>query len=159
MSEISSILDLYAAIDRVVQGDENASRRTDVGTVLTAYRDPETQWFEIFERWTLAKRQEDGPYPFAQDPVEALKQLARSAPKGRMRARRLMALAAAAQAFPELRDPASDAAQFARRALAFETFGGTVDEGERAQGLLDLVTSTPPPPAPRSRSWTGGGTQ
>ena len=48
-----------------------------------------------------------------------------------MRARRLLAVAAAAQAFPELRDPASDLAHLARQALDFQTFGGGAGD-ERA---------------------------
>jgi hypothetical protein len=145
VSEIASIVGLYGAIDRVVQGDDNASRRADVATLLTAYRDPATRWFDEFERWTLSKRAEDGPYPFASDAVEALKQLALIPPEGRMRARRLLAVAAAAQAFPELRDPDSDLAQIARQALNFQTFGGGAGD-ERAQGLLNLITKRLPPP-------------
>ena len=133
MSELTNIVAIYGAIDRKVA--EDADRRRAVARLLGVYRDPRVRWFDDFEAWTMEQTEgRADPFPSL---LEALENLGGFVPRGRMRARRLFAIALAIQAFPELRDPGSAAAAMARSAL--RPRGGRAETEEGAQRLLDLL--------------------
>src|SRR5206468_12239733 len=90
---------------------------------------------DAFEAWSEELIEEEGgkaDYPF-HELEEAFVALADIRPRCRMRARRLYAIAAAAQVFPELLDLESDTAGAAQRALRFEA---PEDGHEEAEPLL-----------------------
>jgi hypothetical protein len=132
MGEIRNLIGVYGHIDRAAVAD--GERRAAVSQVLPLYRDPEVQWFEEFQAWTRELRPdtpEDEAFP-SRD--EALEGLAKVEPRGRMRARRMFAIAAAARADPELVH--GESAALAAAALRGE--GLTEDDGA-ARGLLELL--------------------
>jgi hypothetical protein len=142
MGELEHLLRIYGAIDRVVQ--EHPERRPAVARLLPVYRDPDVHWFDDFERWTAERA--DGHEKAADEPLQmlhdALGGLAKGkAPQHRMRARRLFALAAAAQAFPELRDPDAESptAAVAHRALRHEV----APDGDDSKTLLEALRDLP----------------
>jgi len=151
MAQLKHLLRIYGAIDLVVQ--DHPDRRGAVSRLLPVYRDPDVQWFRDFEELT-AKRAPEYKRP-PDEPLELLHQaldgladdLVERQAKGeperpRMRARRLYALAAAAQAFPELRDPDGKAytADRAKRALRFEV---PEEDEDKTRGLLGALRDLP----------------
>ena len=100
MGEIADLSAIYGAIDRAVQDD--LERRDAVSRLLPEYRDPSVRWFEDFDAWAKERQgTEESPFP----PLDRrCVDWAPDEPQGRMRARRLFALAAAVRAFPELTD-------------------------------------------------------
>jgi hypothetical protein len=144
MGEIRNLIGIYGAIDRVV--DEDAGRRTDVSRLLPVYgRDKDVRWFDEFDRYTREHReaQSDVP-PFPETLEEALTGLAEIPPRGRMRARRMWAVAVAAQAFPELRRADGDLAGPARAALRGPGIAPDDDRAGRLLELLGEAESVPP---------------
>src|SRR5688572_4840002 len=132
MSEIRNLIGVYGHIDRTAAAD--SERRAAVSQVLPLYRDPQVEWFEDFQAWTRELRPDtprDEAFP-SRD--EALKALAEIEPRGRMRARRMFAIAAAARADRELVH--GESAALAAAALRGE--GLTEDEGA-ARDLLALL--------------------
>ena len=136
MSEIRDLFRIYGAIDEAVQNDPELRRQ--VARLLPVYRDPDAHWFDDF------KRENPGVFEEAEesreDPLSvlepALDGLARVRPEGRMRARRLFAIAVAGRAFPELKNQDSRLAALARNTLSVEGIGGGEEE---AAGLLALL--------------------
>jgi hypothetical protein len=143
MSELADFVGIHGAVDRAVVADP--ARRAAVAQLLPLYQEPGVQWFDEFEDWTRELREDQSEDPFP-DLKEALRDLGtaeerprqreRRPPRPRMQARRLFAIALAARAFPELRDPDSELASLARDALRIEGFASTVEEAQR---LLDLL--------------------
>jgi hypothetical protein len=143
VGEISDLVGIYGAIDRAIADDPDLRDR--VASRLPIYHDSDVRWFDAFEAWTRelqvkhagAESQElpDPPFPSLED---ALRELGEIPAEGRMRARRLMAIALAGQAFPPIRDPntESDLRPLAQNALR----GPGLIETEDSQQLLDLLT-------------------
>jgi hypothetical protein len=131
MGEIRDLIGVYAAVDRAVADTE---RRDAVSQLLPLYRDPEVQWFEEFEAWTRELRPDVPAEEAFVSRDEALADLARIEPRGRMRARRMFAIAAATRADPELAH--GDGAALAAAALRGEGLAG---EEESALALLALL--------------------
>lgn len=141
MSETRDLIGIYGAIDRAVANDP--SLRDSVARLLPIYANEDVRWFDTFEKWTLEKREQAGaetsepPFP---EPAQGLKNLARRAPRARMRARRIFAVAVAQRAFPERLHPEGDWAPHAKAALRRATL---VDQKrskrDHAHGLLELM--------------------
>lgn len=128
MGETRDLVGIYGAVDRAAAGDPEARDR--VARLLPAYLDPDFRWFDEFEAWTEEKREDFTEPPFA--PLEeSLAGMSERVPRGRMRARRLFAIAVAIQAFPELRE-----SDLTVRAVQFET----IAEGEeRARRVVEVL--------------------
>lgn len=135
MGETSDLIGIYGAIDRAVAAD--AGRRAPVSRLLPAYRraGSDAHWFDDFERWTNRKRAEDAGEPFP-SLDQALRERAGVPARGRMRARRLFAIAVAVQAFPERFGAEGELTTLAQSALHAE--GLAVGE-EQAERLLELL--------------------
>lgn len=129
MSEIANLVGIYGAIDRAVQDDPE--RREAVSRLLPEYRDPSLRWFEGFDAWAREREgTEESPVPELR---VALRELGADEPQGRMRARRLFALAAAVRAFPELtEDPAIGD-------LSVASVAPLTADGESPEELLRLL--------------------
>jgi hypothetical protein len=141
MGEISDLIGLYGAIETAVVSDPE--RRTAVAQVLPVYGDvagddvDDLKWFEQLEAWTRDKT--DAPpdtHPFP-DVDAALRDLAKIPPVGRMRARRMLAIAALARALPAYGDRSRRKGQLAQRALRI---GGLAPDNDRAASLHQLLT-------------------
>jgi hypothetical protein len=136
MGETRDLIGIYGAIDRAVES--NPEIRPRVSRLLPVYRNEDVHWFEDFEAWTSEKREDAGvsgeapPFP---EPDEALEELSRIEPRGRMRARRLFAVAVAVQAFPA--ELASDGGWARRAQDALQPLTPTEDEG--ALELFELL--------------------
>jgi len=132
MGEIRDLIGIYGAIDRATM--EESERRARVSQLLPVYQHPDVHWFDDFEEWTNAKREdtEEPPFPSFED---ALRGLAGVEPRGRMRARRLFAIATAAHAFPELLESHGESTALA----AALRVGSLAEDDERAQNLLELL--------------------
>jgi hypothetical protein len=137
MGEISDLIGIYGAIERAVVSDPE--RRAAVAQVLPIYGDEtvedvdEFKWFDELEDWTREKSgiaSDASPFPSAD---AALKELATIEPVGRMRARRMLAIAALARAIPDYANPATPQGRLAQQALGFETL---TDDHERVSSLL-----------------------
>lgn len=134
MGEIEDLIGIYGAIDRAVA--EDSERRAPVSRLLPPYRTAEVHWFDDFVAWTIEQRDDASPDPPPFPPLQAaLGDLAGIEPRVRMRARRLLAVAVAVQAFPEL-GPDGSAAGLAHGALGVPGLAGDED---RAQRLLELL--------------------
>jgi hypothetical protein len=118
LTELDAIVGIYGAVDEAVQSDSDARAR--VAQLLPPYRDPDVHWYGDFVRWlseergVVAKRSESR-FPALAD---ALEQLGGGAAEGRMRARRMFAIAVAIRAFPEIGEPESALGSATVRALA-----------------------------------------
>jgi hypothetical protein len=131
MGEISDLVGVYGAVDTTVE--DNGDRRAPVARIVPLYEHEDVHWFRDFDAWTRGRRAaevEEPPFP---DLPEALEHLARTPARGRMRARRLMAIAAAAHAIPDVGDPETELGSLAARALGVE---GLVDDAARGDELL-----------------------
>jgi hypothetical protein len=136
--EVANLFELYGAVDEQVEGDKLTPEDRDVLLrILPVYRRADAHWFRDFAKTTrLAEK-----WKIAEPKTRvgtALTGIAKIKPRGRLRARRLFAVAVAAQAFPEL--PA--------RLLASAVLGpGELPEGEegdaRAQKLKALLRRGP----------------
>jgi hypothetical protein len=128
MGETRDLIGIYGAVDRAAADD--AVTRDRVARLLPLYRDPELHWFDEFEAWTEHKREDstDPPFP-SRD--ESLAGMAARAPRGRMRSRRLFAIAVAIQAFPDLRD-----ADLTVAAVQVDTIAEEVDGARQVVALL-----------------------
>ncbi len=116
MSEIEAIVGIYGAVDDAVRSDREL--RSAVSRLLPLYRDPKLHWYDDFEAWLKRNRRDaESAEPLFPRLQPALDELAGSAPRCRMRARRLFALAVAMRAVPELRDPNSELGSLAVSAL------------------------------------------
>lgn len=139
MSEIGALLGIYGAVDRAVQSDAGA--RAEVSRLLPLYHDPGLRWSDDFETWLRKERPGavDPDKPLFPAPHEHLEELHEFEPEGRLRPRRLFAIAVAARAFPEMRDPGSELGRHGVKALR----AGTVaDSDKKAVSLLELLGET-----------------
>ncbi|MGO9488505.1 MAG: hypothetical protein ACLQBB_05700 [Solirubrobacteraceae bacterium] len=136
MTEIDGLVGIYGAVDRVVQTEPEA--RAQVARLLPLYRDPELQWYDEFEGWLKRERPEAAEHRETMFPPlqEALGDLAELPPNGRMRPRRMFAIALAARAFPEMRDPSSE---LGSQAVAALRAGSLVASERDARSLLELL--------------------
>jgi hypothetical protein len=134
MGEISDLVRIYGDVDMTVAGDDE--RRAPVARLLPEYEHDDVHWFETFAAWTIERRRDQSDRPPFPPLDEALRDLAETPARGRMRARRLMAIAVAVQAFPEMGDPESELGALAAAALGAE--GLTDDPGNGAE-LLRLL--------------------
>lgn len=133
MGETKDLIGIYGAIDRAVA--EEPERRARAARLLPVYAKPDVRWFDEFEAWADEKRGAHDRQPIPSLP-EALRGLGATESRGRMRARRLFAIAVAVRAFPELLDADSDEGTLARDALGVE---GLANDRERAGRLLELL--------------------
>jgi hypothetical protein len=140
MGEISDLIGIYGAIEGAVLSDPE--RRAAVAQVLPIYGDARVQdvddfrWFDQLVDWTRDERgiaPEVSPFP---DADAALKDLATIMPVGRMRARRMLAIAALARAIPVYGDPRTLQGRLAQRALGFEQL---TDDHERVGSLMHRI--------------------
>ena len=141
MGEITDLIGIYGAIEAAVISD--AERRTAVAQVLPIYGDEagndveDLKWFEQLEAWTNEKSgAPPGTHPFPSVDA-ALRDLSKIPPVGRMRARRMMAIAALARAIPAYRDRSKNKGKLAQRALRVE---GLVEDADRSASLHELLT-------------------
>jgi hypothetical protein len=141
MGEISDLIGIYGAIERAVISDP--ARRAAVAQVLPIYGDvsvedvDEFKWFDQFEAWAKEKAGEESdesPIPALDD---ALKDLAHIPAEGRMRARRMLAIAALARAIPAYRDRRRTEGKLARDALQF---AGITADSRKLASLHRLLT-------------------
>ncbi len=96
--EVGTLFHIYGAVDQHVEA--NPDRREQVRPLLPSYGRPRAHWFRRYAKTTGLTDLEKPETRVS----NALTALAQSKPRGRMRARRLLAVSAAAQAFPELSD-------------------------------------------------------
>ena len=96
--EVGNLFHIYGAVDQHVEA--NHDRREQVRPLLPSYGRPRAHWFRRYAKTTGLTDLEKPETRVS----NALTALAQSKPRGRMRARRLLAVSAAAQAFPELSD-------------------------------------------------------
>jgi hypothetical protein len=133
MTELDGLVGIYGAIDRVAQTDPEL--RAEISRLLPLYRDPDLRWFDEFEMWLNGLPAEVRREPFP--PIEAaLIELAEVAPRCRMRPRRLFAIAAAARAFPEMRDLASELGSLAVSALRVTSLAESEEQARQLQEIL-----------------------
>lgn len=133
MSEMRDLVAIFGAIDQRLV-DSPQETREHVALLLPRYRDPDVQWYDELVRWVLDHRESDEQEPFP-DLETAVKNLSKVKPEGRMLARRVLAVAAASRALPEVRSPESPIRAFATRALI--TAGLT--ETDKSDELLDFL--------------------
>jgi hypothetical protein len=137
MGEISDLIGIYGAIEAAVISDPE--RRAAVANVLPIYGDDslgvaDLAWFDEFVDWAKQKAgTDDSPIPSAD---VALRELATIVPVGRMRARRMLAIAALARADPRYADRSTTKGRLAQNAL---NFGGITNDNERVS-LHRLLT-------------------
>ena len=104
--EFKDLVAIYGAVDAAVQSVPERAKR--VSELLPVYENPEgVHWFEAFERETANQIAEQGGSAERAVPTleEALEELGQITPWGRMRARRMFAIAVAGRAFPEMSNP------------------------------------------------------
>jgi hypothetical protein len=118
VGEIANIVGIYGAIDDAVRPDtdDGRARRVEVQDLLPAYRDEATHWAGQFRETAARVRPEAAALP---EWKEALLRLSEIPASGRMRARRLMVVAAALRAFREIRED-TELLTLARNAIVFE---------------------------------------
>jgi hypothetical protein len=133
VGETANIVGIYGAIDQAVRVDIDVAngrqRRNEVMDLLPAYRDDDTRWFEPFRE--IARPQESSLPEWP----EALRGLAEKPAQGRMRARRLMVVAAAVRAFRRYAEDV-DVMSLARDALVFEG----QEENANRDALLEVLS-------------------
>lgn len=140
MGELHDLIGIHGAIDRAVAADPE--RRASVSQLLPVYQRDGAPWFDDFAAWIDEKRggAEGKAFPSLE---EALERLGRTEATGHMRARRMFALALAAQAFPELLlEPQGERTALARGALRVK---GLARGDAEAARLLQLLGEAPPP--------------
>jgi hypothetical protein len=154
VGELHDLIGIYGGIDWAVMAEEG--RRTPVSRLLPLYRDDKVHWYDDFLAWTNEKRGTDEGlvFPMVED---ALATLADTPAEGRMRARRLFAVAAALQARPELQ-PGGERADLAWRALQVPGLADTEEQARRLLAILADDDLLPPPeehqaPGDLDRSW------
>jgi hypothetical protein len=137
MGEISDLIGVYGDIDLAVVSFPE--RRAAVAQILPAYESEEAVgWFARFEDWTVRKRKEQSDEkPFA-EVDRALTDLAGSTATGRMRARRMLAIAALTRARPEYGVRDSEKGSVAQAALGVP---GLAEDNDRGGSLLELLAS------------------
>jgi hypothetical protein len=141
MGETSDLIAIYGAVDKAVQ--EHPDRRAAVARVLPLYRRPAVHWFDQFEQW-MHDRQERAHARRRRLPTlqEALNDLAKpenQKSRPRMRARRLLALAALTQALPDYGDDPKKR-ESVNAAMGAKT-GKDVAKG--APSFVDVVSQQP----------------
>jgi hypothetical protein len=137
MGEISDLIGIYGAIEAAVIN--NPARRAAVAEVLPIYGDDtlraaDLEWFEQFDTWATDKAGGTSPIPTVD---EALKDLSKIPAEGRMRARRLLAIAALARADDDYADRRRTKGRLARDALRFT---GIAADSDNATKLHDILT-------------------
>jgi hypothetical protein len=152
MGEIRDLVGIFGAVDREAAAD--SSVRARVGRVLPLYRRSDVRWFDDFEAWTKELRPEHSdtpPFPTSVD--EGLEGLAGTPTTGRMMARRMLAVAAAGQAFPDVVQTDSDTARksSAARALAPGLVEQSEDRGRAVVELLGREDLLPKEDTPEAR--------
>jgi hypothetical protein len=161
MGETRDLIGIYGAVDREAARDPEA--RKAVAQLLPVYEGDDEElgkvhWFDDFVAWTNERRQDGSrdAFPELKEALEGLageepeskpeakgrkpqakrRQRQVKKPRPRMRARRLFAIALAARAFPEMRNPDSELGGLAVKALQV---GGIATNDENAQRLLDVL--------------------
>jgi len=135
LGEISDLIGIYGEIDDAVA--EEPALRARVARLLPIYGDGDPRWFRDFNEWAKERAgSEESPFPSFK---EALQDLSEHPAEGRMRARRLLAIAAALRAFPELRESHNRGLVVA--ALRTETRTEGEDEADQ---LLELLAANDP---------------
>jgi hypothetical protein len=130
MSESRDLIGIYGAID-----EADDEQRSAAGRMVRTFGDPDLRWFGALVRWAEEQRSDHSEPPFP-GLVEALRSMQQRPPRGRMRARRLYALATATQAFPELTDPGTELGDAAVGMLIGSELA---EDPEQAQELLRLL--------------------
>jgi hypothetical protein len=137
MGEISDLIGIYGAIEAAAISDPE--RRAAVANVLPIYGDDSLEaadlaWFDQFVAWAEEQSGTDeSPVPSAD---AALRELATIEPVGRMRARRMLAIAALARADPRYADRSTTQGRLAENALSFGAITGDADRAS----MLELLT-------------------
>ncbi len=142
MGELHDLIGIHGAIDRAVAADPG--RRASVSQLLPVYQREGAPWFDDFAAWIDEKRggAEGEAFPSLE---EALERLGRTEATGHMRARRMFALALAAQAFPELLlEPQNERTALARGALRVDGLARGDGEAARLLQLLGEGLEQPP---------------
>jgi hypothetical protein len=139
MGEISDLIGIYGDIDAAVVSVPE--RREAVAQILPAYQSPEAVgWFARFEAWTRRRLEEQSQEQSEVEPFleadPALRHLAEVPAVGRMRARRMLAIAALTRARPEYGVRDSEKGSVAQAALGVDGIAGDVDRGG---SLLELL--------------------
>ena len=126
--QVTKLFEIYGAVDQQVEEQMRPDEQDRISRLLPVYRRPRAHWFRSYvETHDLARQ---APEPRAR---EALAGLAEIEPRGRLKARRVFAAAAAAQAFPNL----------SARELADAGVGkGALSDGD-AEMLASLLRKTP----------------
>ena len=132
MSEMRDMVAIFGEIDRALV--ENREARQAVAQLLPEYEDPEVQWYDAFVEWVREHREVDEGEPFPTF-EEALEDLGRIRPEGRMLARRVLAVTTMARAIPAVREPGAPVREFAGRTLSA---AGLITD-DRAGELLDFL--------------------
>ena len=150
MGEIRDLVGIFGAIDRAAAADPNV--RQAVGRIIPLYRRSDVRWFDDFVAWTkeLRTEQSDTP-PFPESLDVALNGLAGTPTKGRMMARRMFAIAAALQAFPDVADSGGQWKDSAARALAPGLVEQSEDRGRAVLGILGDEDLLPKEDTPEAR--------
>lgn len=98
MGEVQNVFSVFGAVDAAVVDDPD--RRSAVATLLRPYEDPETPgWFTAFSDWASARQTEVVVGLELDDALAAMAE--DREPSGWERARRLLAIAALARAYPD----------------------------------------------------------
>jgi hypothetical protein len=126
--QVTKLFEIYGAVDQQVEDRMRPEEHDRISRLLPVYQGPRAYWFRSYVETRGLAQQE--PESRAR---EALAGLAEIEPRGRLKARRVFAAAAAAHAFPNL----------SARELADAVWGRGELSDEDAEGLASLLRKTP----------------
>jgi hypothetical protein len=134
MSETRDLIGIYGAI-----GKAAAKRPEQVQQFVPAFSPENADWIDALSKWADEKRT-DRSEPAFPDLDQALANLAEREARGYRRARRLFALGAAVQAFPDVGRARTSRGQLAIEALRS---AGLVDDADGGADLLKAIARKP----------------
>ena len=136
--QVTKLFEIYGAVDQQVEEQMRPAEQDQISRLLPVYRRPRAHWFRSYVKTRGLPRQE--PESRAR---EALAGLAEIEPRGRLKARRVFAAAAAAQTFPNL----------SARELADAAWGRGELTDDDAEMLASLLRKTPDDSQAGRDSW------
>jgi hypothetical protein len=139
MSDTTQLIGILGEVDRAVAVDPE--RRANVARVIPIYDSPRAVWYDQFLAWSHDRGIFEGEFPSLPIALEALGDEARDEPpKPRTTARSALAIAAAAQAFPDELGPGGPLDGRAVQALNVQ---GLIEDQDSAHELLAYLREAP----------------
>jgi hypothetical protein len=139
MSDTAQLIGIMGEVDRAVAADPKW--RLEVARVLPVYASRDAVWYDEFLEWSHERGLLEGEFPPLERALEMLGTDERQSPRPRALARRALAIALAARAFPGRFDEGGDLEQPALRAL---TFQGLLEDVSPERMLAHLRDGPPP---------------